>query len=161
MNLPEIVNIRVPVSPPPTHQAALRILKNRKTGAMFVGKMSNSKASKWAKDFEKWLLHWTPPKPIDGPLLVSVNFAYPLLAKHRRYNGGATIVEAKITRPDCDNLVKSVLDCLVRAKYIVDDSNVVSLAVTKWYHWKGPFVDVIVTKDHPNPWASVDHPTPE
>ena len=151
MSLPKIVNIRVPIEPPPTHQANLRILKNKSTGSMFVGKMANSNATKWMKLFQSYLVKWTPPEPIAGPLRVTVNFGYALLQKHRRSNGGASVFEAKVTRPDVDNLVKIVLDCLVKSNYIVDDSNISSLSVSKWYHHKGPFVDVIVTVDHPTP----------
>ena len=160
MSLPKIVNIRVPVEPPPTHQAALRILKNKSTGSMFVGKMSKSNAVQWMKTFQSWLVKWRPAEPIGGPLRVSVNFGYAPLEKHKRKHGGATVIEAKITRPDCDNLVKMVLDCLVKSGYIVDDSNVTALSVTKWFHHKGPFVDVIITVDHKDPWAEIDHPTP-
>jgi len=160
MSLPKIVNIRVPIEPPPTHQAALRILKNKSTGSMFVGKMSKSNAVQWMKSFQAWLVKWRPAEPIGGPLRVSVNFGYAPLEKHKRKHGGATVIEAKITRPDCDNLVKMVLDCLVKSGYIVDDSNVTALSVTKWFHHKGPFVDVIITVDHKDPWAELDHPTP-
>jgi len=166
MSLPKIVNIRVPIEPPPTHQANLRILKNKSTGSMFVGKMANSKATQWMKLFQSYLVKWTPPEPIAGPLRVTVNFGYALLQKHRRKNGGASIIEAKVTRPDVDNLVKMVLDCFVKSGYIVDDSNISSLSVSKWFHNKGPFVDVIVTVDHKDPWDSelklndLDHPTP-
>ncbi len=161
MSLPKIVNIRVPIEPPPTHQAALRILKNKSSGKQFVGKMANSKATQWMKMFQSWLVKWTPPEPIGGPLRVSVNFGYALLKRHRKPNGGATVFEAKVTRPDCDNLVKMVLDCLVKSNYIVDDSNIVSLSVSKWFHHKGPFVDVIITVESENPWANLDHPTPQ
>lgn len=149
-----LVNIRVPISPPPTHQAALRILKNRATGAMFVGKSSSSKASKWAKAFELLLKQWKPEKPMEGVLRASVHFAYPLLAKHKRRNGGATVVEAKITRPDCDNLVKSVFDSLTRAGYIVDDANIAHMSVSKSYHFKAPFIDVIITEEKNNPFIN-------
>lgn len=160
MSLPKIVNIRVPIEPPPTHQAALRILKNKSTGSMFVGKMSKSNAVQWMKSFQACLVKWRPAEPIGGPLRVSINFGYAPLEKHKKNHGGATVIEAKLTRPDCDNLVKMVLDCLVKSGYIVDDSNVTSLSVTKWFHHKGPFVDVIITVDHKDPWAELDHPTP-
>lgn len=133
---------------------------------MFVGKMANSKATKWMKLFQSHLVKWRPEKPIGGPLRVSVNFAYAMLEKHKRKHGGATIIEAKTTRPDVDNLVKIVLDCLVKSGYIIEDSIISTLSVTKWFHYKGPFVDIIITVDHADPWKTelnfdeLDHPTP-
>lgn len=160
--IPKIVNIRIPIEAPPTHQAALRVLKN-KSGKMFIGKMSTSSAVMWKKSFLLLLLKHTPPEPIDGPLRVSVNFGYPLLKKHhaqikKNNSNGVMVVEAKVTRPDCDNLVKSVLDALTEARYIVDDSNIVSLSVSKWFHWRAPFIDVIITQEKTNPWAVLDTP---
>jgi len=161
--IPKIVNIRVPIEAPPTHQAALRVLKN-KSGKMFIGKMANSDAVKWKQSFLLMLLKWTPKEPLSGPLRVSVNFGYPLLKKHheqikKRKGNGVMVVEAKVTRPDCDNLVKSVLDALTEANYIVDDSNVVSLSVSKWFHWKAPFIDVIITEEKSDPWKELDPPS--
>jgi len=163
--IPKVVNIRVPIEPPPTHQSALRVLKNKKSGKMFVGKMSTSSAVKWKHAFMLALNKWTPEIPLSGSLRVTVNFAYPLLKKQidegkKRNNHGVMIIEAKITRPDCDNLVKSVLDALTDSNYIVDDSNVVSLSVSKYHHWKGPFVDVIITEANKNPWHGTELDTP-
>ena len=143
-----IVNIRVPIDPPPTHQAALRVLKN-KMGKMFIGKMSSSKAAKWAVNFHVLLNQWKPKQPMEGALRASIHFAYPLLVRHK----GKMLIEAKMTRPDCDNLVKSVLDSLVKMGYIIDDANRAHLSVTKSYHWKAPFVDVIITEEKNNPFT--------
>jgi len=144
-----IVNIRVPIDPPPTHQSALRVLK-RKDGGMFIGKMKSSPAVKWKNAFELLLQATKPKVPMDGVLRASINFGYPLLKKHKT----CPMVEAKITRPDCDNLVKSVLDCLVNTGYIVDDSNVAHLSVSKYYHFAAPFIDVIITEEKNNPFLS-------
>jgi Holliday junction resolvase RusA-like endonuclease len=139
------------MDPPPTHQAALRILKN-KAGKMFVGKMSSSSASRWKDEFNIFLSNHAhkPDKPMDGPLRMSVHFAYPLLKEHL----GKVTVKAKITRPDCDNLVKMVMDCLTEEGYIVDDSRVVHLSISKSHDINAPFVDVIITEECNNPFLS-------
>ena len=144
-----IVNIRIPINPPPTHQSALRILK-RKGGGNFIGKMKSSSAVKWKNEFEMLIKPKKPPQPMDGVLRASVNFAYPLLKKHKT----RPIVEAKITRPDCDNLVKSVLDSLVNVGYIVDDANIAHLSVSKHYHFAAPYIDIIITEEKNNPFLS-------
>lgn len=150
-----IINIRVPIEPPPTHQAALRVLKNKKTGSMFIGKMKSSKSAMWRVKFELLLKQWKPEKPMGGVIRASINFAYPLLAKHK----GKMMTEPKITRPDCDNLVKSVLDALTSSGYITDDSNVAILTVTKQHHYKAPYIDVIMTEEKNNPF--LDNPQHE
>jgi Holliday junction resolvase RusA-like endonuclease len=146
-----IVNIRVPINPPPTHQSALRVLK-RKGGGMFIGKMKSSPAIKWKTAFESLLQATKPKVTMDGVLRASINFAYPLLKKHKT----RPVVEAKITRPDCDNLVKSVLDSLVNCGYIVDDSNIAHLSVSKHYHFAAPYIDIIITEEKNNPFLSED-----
>lgn len=105
---------------------------------------------KWKAKFEQLLLVKKPKQPMDGILRASVNFGYPLLKKHKT----RPVVEAKITRPDCDNLVKSVLDCLVNVGYIVDDSNIAHLSVSKYYHFSAPYIDVIITEEKNNPFLT-------
>ena len=146
-----MINLRIPIDPPPTHQAALRILKNS-SGNMFVGKQSNSKAAKWAKQFATSLKNYKPSSPLDGAVRLTVTFAYPLLKKH----DGKREVLAKITRPDCDNLVKIVLDVLVKEGFILDDSRIVFLNIYKVHHVNGPFVDIMATTEVPNPWVRPD-----
>ena len=119
---------------------------------MFIGKQSNSKASKWNSTFKMLIRQYAPLKPLDGPLRMTINFAYPLLKEQV----GKHEVLAKITRPDCDNLVKSVLDCLVQEGFFVDDSRIAHLNVYKCHHVDGPFVDVIATTEVENPWKRPD-----
>jgi len=142
------------IDPPPTHQAALRILKNKATGKQFIGKMSSSNASKWRVNFEAMLLKWKPKEPMGGCIRASINFAYPLLAKHK----GKMMTEPKITRPDCDNLVKSVLDSLTNMGYITDDANVAILTVTKQHHYAAPYIDIIMTEEKNNPFLDTPRP---
>ena len=139
------------IDPPPTHQAALRILKNKK-GNMFIGKMNKSNATKWKFNFETMLLKWKPKEPMGGAIRASINFAYPLLAKHK----GKLMTEPKITRPDCDNLVKSVLDSLTNMGYIKDDANIAILTVSKQHHFAAPYIDIIMTEERNNPF--IDNP---
>jgi Holliday junction resolvase RusA-like endonuclease len=62
--------------------------------------------------------------PLDGPLAVTLLFLFPAKAKRAR--------KPKATRPDCDNLAKSLLDAL-NGRLFVDDSQVVRLAIEKWH----------------------------
>jgi Holliday junction resolvase RusA-like endonuclease len=138
----------IKIEPPPTHQAALRILKNKKTGQMFVGKMAKSSAKKWsvqATSMMKTLAQEAKVTPLDEPCQVGIVFIYPHTKESKRIadKTGADVVN-KSTRPDLDNLSKSVLDCLVDSGWIKDDGLIVELILRKG-HGETPMVIVDIT----------------
>lgn len=141
MNQPQIASIWLPITPKKvTHQSALRVLKNKKTGAMFVGKMSKSDATKYKNEILTALL---PRKavlenegftlPISTPLKVSlmVNFPAPKCRAHL-YKEDKTAHIPMIVKPDWDNLAKIPFDCLVEAGIIKDDNLIYCGEVTKY-----------------------------
>lgn len=140
----------IPVEPPPTHQAALRILKNKATGKMFVGKMEKSSAKKWCAEAirlmkEAKAQHSPGSLPFDIPLQVGIVFIYPHTKESKKLadkTGDDVVV--KSTRPDLDNLSKSVLDCLVDSGWIKDDGLIVELILRKG-HGERPMVIVDIT----------------
>ncbi len=125
-----MATISLRIEPPPTHQAALRILKNKKTGAMFVGKMAKSSAKKWSEAFTimlKEAKHKYSIKEYDGQTTVGLVFVYP----HTKATAKQGHSVPKVTRPDVDNLAKSVLDCMVNAGWLKDDNLIVELILKK------------------------------
>jgi len=135
------------IKPPPTHQAALRILKS-KTGKMFVGKMAKSSAKKWSNMFTLLArAAWRGESPLDSPLAVDIVFVYPNLKSSK------TEYSRKTTRPDLDNLAKSVLDSLTDAGWWKDDSLVCDLRLLK-IHGPEPSVQVFVREVEPIKYAS-------
>jgi Holliday junction resolvase RusA-like endonuclease len=122
--------ISLRIEPPPTHQAALRILKNKKTGAMFVGKMAKSSAKKWGVEFTALLREAKSKfqvKTYEGATRVGIVFVYP----HTKQSAKQGHSIPKVTRPDVDNLAKSVLDCMVDAGWLKDDNLIVELILKK------------------------------
>ena len=76
--------------------------------------------------------------PLEGPISASVIAVYPVpvsasAAKKREMYGGAVL---PLTRPDVDNVAKLILDALNGRAYI-DDSQIVSLTVSKRYAGEG------------------------
>lgn len=137
----------IPIVPPPTHQAALRILKNKATGKMFVGKMEKSSAKKWCNEAIRLMVdakrqNCPGSAPLDEPLYVGIVFIYPHTKDSKKIadKTGEDVV-VKSTRPDLDNLSKSVLDCLVDSGWIKDDGLIVELILRKG-HGESPMVIV-------------------
>jgi Holliday junction resolvase RusA-like endonuclease len=130
------------IAPPETtHQAALQILKNKQTGKMFVGKMKKSDAKKWETAFLTLLAVNKPKAPYFSgkPLRIIVALFY-LPPKCRPCKE----IEWKTTKPDADNVVKTILDCLVIAGYIEADQKIADLRVMKLEWDKGGFTEVMI-----------------
>ena len=132
----ESIYLRLPTQKS-THQSALRILKSKKTGSMFVGKMGNSKA----KQYEKLILdaliakksQITTKLPITTPVKIelTIEFNAPK-SRASLYKKDPKARFPMTVKPDWDNLAKIPFDCLVKAGIISDDSIVFSGGVSKY-----------------------------
>jgi Holliday junction resolvase RusA-like endonuclease len=111
-----------------THQSDLRILKTR-DGRQFVGKTSKSEVVKWMKEFANRASHFTPE--------VTLYFGFPLIKADKGKDAPMT------TKPDFDNLAKSMVDTLTKMNFWKDDSQIVFGKVMK-FRTKLPFVGVWV-----------------
>ena len=138
-----MLSFTVFIEPSPTQQGALRILKY-KAGRMFVGKMSSSKASKWKKAFVEQVRKHAPEQPLDCPIEIEIGFEYAFLKKHKDEDMDGII--AKTTRPDLDNLEKMVLDGLVEAGIMKDDSLVCSKRSHKLFSSAGPRITIDISR---------------
>lgn len=72
-----------------------------------------------------------PEAPLRGALVLNVAFTWPHLAstpKRRRAE-----VLPKVTRPDADNLVKALQDCLVGLRFMEDDGQIARLVFEKFH----------------------------
>lgn len=136
-----VISIYLPITPKKvTHQSALRVLKNKKTGAMFVGKMSKSDATNYKKDIIAILLQRKTliedegyTLPISTPIKVSlmVNFPAPKCRAHLYKDPKDTHIPMTV-KPDWDNLAKIPFDCLVESGIIKDDNLIYCGEVTKY-----------------------------
>lgn len=97
---------------------------------MFVGKMAKSSAKRWNADFTAMLIEAKQKfnvKTYTGPTTVGLVFVYP----HTKQSAKQGDSVPKVTRPDIDNLSKSVLDCMVAAGWMEDDNIIVELILRK------------------------------
>lgn len=72
------------------------------------------------------LRSYAPTSPITGAVSLSIDFDYFTPTKKRRGKW-------KTTRPDCDNLVKILIDCMTKLGFWLDDAQVARLRVSKHY----------------------------
>lgn len=111
---------------------------------MFVGKMKNSKITAWMRTFEPWILEAKPPKPMEGPVKVHIKLLYsPPKYLLKVIHKCKTL--PKVTKPDCDNAVKVILDSFTKNGYWLDDSQVWSITIEKYWSIE-PSVQVLFTQ---------------
>lgn len=67
-----------------------------------------------------------PEKPLEGAVTLAVSWYFPITGKH--HNG-----EWKTSKPDTDNLVKLLKDCMTKVGFWHDDAQVCYELVTKVY----------------------------
>lgn len=144
------ISVKISMEPPTsTHQSNLRVLKS-KTGQMFVGKMKNNKVSVWQKEFGLKMSKFKPNTPISEPCMMHIRMCYsPPKYLLPKFNKCKTIV--KDTRPDCDNVVKVILDELTKQGFWVDDSLIWSLTIEKcWELTPSIYIKIIKSNENTN-----------
>lgn len=124
-----------------THQTDLRILRT-KDGRQFIGKTDKSAVKQWMKAFQVKAKAFAPDQPFEGPLELSIWFGFPCIQSDKGKSA------PMVTRPDVDNLAKSVMDALTGARFWHDDSQVVFFKGFK-FRTKHPFVGIAI---HPVSW---------
>ena len=93
---------------------------NHQSGRFFEGKdLKTARAAYYER-----LAEFAPETPLIGPVHVSLGFNYSTKDKRKRGTH-------KVSRPDCDNLVKLVLDVMTDLGFWEDDCQVCSLNISK------------------------------
>lgn len=93
---------------------------NHRSGRFFEGKeLQEARAA-----YEARLREHAPDHPLEGPVKVVIAFNY--FVKNKKLRG-----TPKTSRPDCDNLVKLVLDVMTKLGYWYDDSQITELTIAK------------------------------
>lgn len=93
---------------------------------------------KAAEDYYLWgLKSYRPAEPLEGAVILSVEFRFPATKPHK--DG-----DPKITRPDTDNMIKLLKDCMTKLGFWVDDAQVALELVRKSYATE-PGVKIVVS----------------
>lgn len=69
--------------------------------------------------FTAYLARFVPPKPLEGAVRLTVKWLFP---KGKAHKDG----EYKTTRPDTDNLIKLLKDCMTDLRFWHDDAQAAS-----------------------------------
>lgn len=75
-----------------------------------------------------------PAMPMEGELVLRVRCYMPMPKMTKAKTAAALSGEIRpTTKPDLDNLVKHLKDCLTQMRFWGDDKQVVELVASKWY----------------------------
>ncbi|MGA0408794.1 MAG: RusA family crossover junction endodeoxyribonuclease [Limisphaerales bacterium] len=118
--------------PKTTHQANLQPLRNRRTGALFIGKRSSSKGKALQKEFRALLLPHKPKTPLSGPVSLQVAYLYAWNKSEPKKNRTSGWMW-KATRPDADNLPKIFVDVMTDLGFWEDDGQIAQFLFQKAY----------------------------
>ena len=117
---------------PPKHtaQGSSTILKNFKTGKYFIGKKANSNAMQAKSELLGMLMPYRPEKALEGALKCEIEYIYAWRKSESKKNRELGYKWCD-TRPDADNILKQLFDCLTRLNFWQDDSQVSELHFSK------------------------------
>ncbi len=120
----------------PTAQARARHMTT-KSGLSVSYKSANQKANE--RTLEALLAPYAPKAPLQGPLVLEFVAALPVGKSDSK-----KLREAKLTglvapekKPDLDNILKNLMDCMTRLRFWTDDVQVVCLRCEKIYAEQG------------------------
>jgi len=115
--------------PKTTYQAGQQILRT-KSGRWFIGKSAKGKhTANWLRSL---VLPYRPKAPLDGILELDIVWIFPYRKSESKKNKEQQTMPC-ITKPDCDNIAKGLLDAMQQAKFFVDDSRIYDLRIRKIY----------------------------
>ncbi|MBR5621871.1 MAG: RusA family crossover junction endodeoxyribonuclease [Opitutales bacterium] len=126
-------NTFIPCLPPTTTAQQHKRIFSGKNGKAFLG--TDSKGIAVQNDLISLLLPAVPPEefPRDKPLKVEIGLIYPYRKSEKKRLIKSAVNIPHTSRPDMDNLLKFLLDCMTRCRFWNDDSQIYELKATK--HW--------------------------
>lgn len=117
-----IIEFFMPMIPPTTTAQQHKV--SVKNGKPLFYDPPDLKAAK--NKIKNNLIPYVPDKPFDGALRLVVKWCFPITGKH--YDG-----EYKYTKPDTDNLNKSLKDIMEKLGFYVNDARVASETIEKFW----------------------------
>lgn len=128
----EVVEFFEPMRlPTKTHNELMPVRRGKGLGIIKTPELTEVEAN-----WRAHLARHAPETPIAGPVAVTVRLLYGLPEGKGQF-------APKTTKPDVDNVMKTLLDVMADLGFFGDDAKVASLAVTKaWGEPQGVYVKV-------------------
>lgn len=106
------------------------------------GRVTVFPSASWAAAEDDLIAHlerYRPKRPIDGGVMLEATWCFPL--------SGHADGEPRVTKPDCDNLMKGLKDVMTLLGWWHDDAQVFSETCTKvWSEIPGIRIDIDVVE---------------
>ncbi len=83
-----------------------------------------------------------PESPLSGPVGLHVEFHFPYRKSEPKKNLGKLL--PKDTKPDCDNMAKTLIDCMTRMGFWRDDAQIYRTMISKYWS-PSPRVEIWVS----------------
>lgn len=120
-----LIHGRVDMVPPKTSHHNKKIVRMGKFSRLADSPELKSARATWFAALQPF----QPAAPLEGAVRLELAFTWPWRKSDRR---GVTDRIPYPSRPDCDNLAKTVADCMASLCFFRDDAQVVDLHVSKW-----------------------------
>lgn len=148
LSTPGVVRIEFWVDGEPKAQARPRAFVRRTPAGPVARVYDSGSAEGWKSLIAMAARPHRPAAPIETPVSVCLAFEMPRPKRLCRERDPEIVPHA--SRPDCDNLAKSFLDCMTSLGFWRDDAIVCDLVITKQYARKTggrPGLHVLITYD--------------
>lgn len=134
------IKIHLPIIPPRTTHQRKRLIMINGHASM----ADSPELQRTISDYLVLLAPFKPETPLTGPIRFSATFCFPHKRNTPIKDRDKTL--PKLTRPDWDNMAKTLQDCLTRLSFWLDDCQVFSAEVKK-VHGATPFVEVEIIEE--------------
>jgi Holliday junction resolvase RusA-like endonuclease len=126
------MHVFLPIVPPTkTHQEKKIAIRNGKPIVYEDAELKDVR-----QKYMAWLSKFAPSEKIKPPIRLHTVWCFPITGRHR--DG-----ELKISKPDTDNLVKMLKDCMTVAGFWRDDAEVAVEMIEKfWAETPGIYIEV-------------------
>ena len=128
-----MIEFFMPMIPPTVTQQEHKVAVNRKSGRVVFYDPPELKAAR--SRFMDQVGRYAPEVPLDGALQLITKWIWPMDQERQEM---LAVVDPdrfawKTTKPDTDNLIKLLKDCMTRTGFWKDDAQVASEVTEKFY----------------------------
>ena len=131
----KVINFKIPLVPKPQMRVR-HFAKQAKSGKQFSGTYKATEQQDYENMFMPLLAKHKPDKPLSGAIELAVIALLPIPQSKPLWWRKA-LFHKKVfhtCRPDIDNLLKNLLDCMEKVGYFNNDSQICSIYFRKVYN---------------------------